>query len=113
LKTPREVRNAFVYVLGNFRKHGARRGGKSRARDAAPRGIDAYSSAEWFDGWREWKPWSGTPPPFAELPAWRPRGVIAIGDEATEKVVAEPQTWLAAAGWRRHGLLRLDEAPAA
>jgi hypothetical protein len=41
LRTPREVRNALVYVLNNFRKH---------LRDA--RGLDPQSSARWFDGWR-------------------------------------------------------------
>jgi hypothetical protein len=40
LRTPREVRAAFVYVLLNFRKH----------LRAAP-GIDPRSSGRWFDGW--------------------------------------------------------------
>ena len=40
LRTPREVRNALVYVLNNFRKH---------VRDAA--GLDSRSSAVWFTGW--------------------------------------------------------------
>ncbi len=42
LATPREVRNAPVYVLGNFRKHGA-----------ISRTIDPCSSARWFEGWRD------------------------------------------------------------
>lgn len=41
LRTPREVRNALVYVLNNWRKH------LSRAD-----GLDSRSSAAWFDGWR-------------------------------------------------------------
>jgi len=40
LRTPREVRNALVYVLNNFRKH---------VRAAC--GLDPYSSASWFHGW--------------------------------------------------------------
>jgi len=40
LRTPREVRNALVYVLQNARKHGAR-----------VLGIDAFSSGVWFEGW--------------------------------------------------------------
>src|SRR5262249_9119285 len=39
LKTPREVRNALVYVLLNFRKH-----------LRAPAAIDPRSSGPWFDG---------------------------------------------------------------
>jgi len=124
LKTPREVRNALKYVLSNFRKHVASRAcarprSSSRLRGPAtapfPPGIDPYSSGEWFDGWREWTAASGTPPPFVGPPTWRPRGV-GVGtddclDESTAKVVAMPRTWLAAVGWRRHGLIGLAEAP--
>jgi hypothetical protein len=41
LRTPREVRNALVYVLNNVRKHIGR-----------VRGMDPCSSARWFDGWK-------------------------------------------------------------
>src|SRR5262245_7332056 len=40
LRTPREVRNALVYVLQNARKH-----------VAGARGLDRCSSAAWFRGW--------------------------------------------------------------
>ncbi len=42
LRTPREVRNALVYVLNNVRKH-----------IRAARGLDPCSSARWFQGWRQ------------------------------------------------------------
>jgi REP element-mobilizing transposase RayT len=42
LKTPREVRNALVYVLQNAHKHGVRISGP-----------DPFSSGISFDGWRE------------------------------------------------------------
>src|SRR5437016_1998319 len=45
LRTPREVRNALVYVLQNWRKH---------LPDA--RGLDPRSSATWFDGWTRMAP---------------------------------------------------------
>jgi putative transposase len=41
LTTPREMRNALVYVLNNFRKH-----------VPGASGLDPRSSAGWFDGWR-------------------------------------------------------------
>src|SRR4029450_310295 len=41
LRTPREVRNALIYVLNNFRRHVAR-----------ARGMDPCSWAGSFDGWR-------------------------------------------------------------
>lgn len=49
LRTPREVRNALVYVLQNARKHGV-----------GMRGPDPCSSGPWFDGWE-----SGLPVPGA------------------------------------------------
>ncbi len=82
LRTPREVRNALVYVLMNFRKH---------ARRKVPASVvDGYSSAPWFDGFRE-----------------------AVGPPEGEPVpVVAAETWLATTGWRRHGLIRTSEGPA-
>jgi REP element-mobilizing transposase RayT len=40
LGSPREVRNALVYVLQNAKKHGAR-----------ITGVDAFTSGPWFTGW--------------------------------------------------------------
>jgi putative transposase len=82
LKTPREMRNCLVYVLFNHRKHAAH--------PAAMRVLDAYSSARWLDGWK------------------RP----AIGPPVPQDVpVMPPRTWLARAGWMRHGLIDENEAP--
>ena len=77
LCTPREVRNALVYVLTNFKNH---------LRGAG--GLDPRSSAASFTGWRSIKPPNpGTTP------------------------VVSPRTWLAAVGWRRHGLIDVGEGP--
>ena len=54
----------------------------------AVRGIDPCSSARWFAGWRN-------------------RGWTADGTCP----VARPRTWLAGVGWRRLGLIDVDEAP--
>jgi putative transposase len=103
LKTPREVRSALVYVLANFRKHLlAKRNEAART----PSGIDPCSSAAWFDGFREWTPASGRPPPFAECSA--SGGSFGVDDMP----VAPARSWLARVGWRRHGLVGIDEAPA-
>ena len=101
LRTPREVRNALVYVLANFRKH-------ARRRQAL--GVDPFSSGAWFEGWRHWKPASGIAPPFAESAGWLRRCGTA---ELAEVPVGRPRTWLARAGWRRHGLIGLEEGPRA
>jgi len=99
LRTPREVRNALVYVLANFRKHARRR--------PAP-GMDPFSSGAWFDGWQRWKPRSGVAPPFAAPARWlRARRT----PESSEMPVNAARTWLVRTGWRRHGLVRLDETP--
>jgi REP element-mobilizing transposase RayT len=83
LKTPRQVRNALAYVLLNARRHAR----KPAAGGAKP---DPASSGRWFDGWR------GRVEPARDPPA-----------------VAHAHTWLLVQGWRRHGLVRLDEVPAA
>jgi putative transposase len=62
LKTPRETRNALVYVLMNFRKH--------RPADRSP--VDPCSSAPWFEGFRR-----AVPAPPGVAPTWRPRTWLA------------------------------------
>ena len=52
------------------------------------RGLDPCSSARWFDGWR-----------------------TATGSELEPSPVARASTWLARIGWRRHGLIDVDECP--
>ena len=52
------------------------------------RGLDPCSSGQWFDGWRD----------------------LRLAARSTVPV-ARARTWLAAVGWRRHGLLGLDEHP--
>jgi putative transposase len=76
LRTPREVRNALVYVLNNFRKH-----------IRGSRGLDPCSSARWFDGWSDGRVETSTLP--------------------------RARTWLARVGWRRRGLIDVDECPRA
>ncbi len=80
LKTPRAVRNALVYVLMNAKKHGAR----------VPSGIDAFSSAPWFDGFD-----------------------VPLAERSEPCPVVAPRTWLGGTGWRRRGLVRADERPRA
>ena len=88
LRSPREVRHGLVYVVMNWRKH-----------VPGARGFDPCSSAFWLDGWRH-----GQRPPG---PTDLTRGL----EEAFEPPVQPPSTWLASKGWRRHGLVRIDEHP--
>lgn len=62
LTTPREVRNALVYVLNNWRKHGWN----------AP-GHDPRSSASSFDGWRRVDAAARRPSPVARARTWLAR----------------------------------------
>jgi REP element-mobilizing transposase RayT len=82
LKTPREVRNAIVYVIRNRAKHG---GGVLIAR---------CSSAPYFDGWDDEV---GCPPARGSPEDWP---------------VARAETWLMNAGWKRFGRIRAREIPA-
>ncbi|MHC5064595.1 MAG: transposase [Planctomycetota bacterium] len=79
LKTPREVRNALVYVLQNAKKHGIR----------LKLALDYFSSAPWFNGWRE---------------------KLELRNHAPE-ATAMARTWLLMKGWRRRGLLSVLELP--
>jgi len=96
LRTPREVRNALLYVLGNFRKH---------ARAAHAAGIVPFSSGAWFDGWRTWKPTSGVAPPFAVAPRF-------TTTHSEDPPISSARTWLARSGWSKRGLIGLEEGPA-
>ena len=88
LKSPREVRNALRYVLGNARKHAA------EGREVAtPSAIDTFTSAPWFDGFRE--------------------TLTVRGLDIVVRPVADARTWLLRVGWRRHGLLSVHDTPAA
>jgi REP element-mobilizing transposase RayT len=91
LASPRQVRNTLAYVLNNARRHGEHR--------CMPAGMqrqwsDIYSSAVYFDGWRNPRA-LGRPPPDEPAP------------------VAPAGTWLLGHGWRRHGPIAFDEMPAA
>ncbi len=95
LSTPREVRNALVYVLMNFRKH---------AKRVLRAGVDPYSSALWFDGFRGLQ--TGVPPPLAEAARWRS---LPAADARRDFA---PRTWLLCAGWRTRGRVSMTELPA-
>jgi REP element-mobilizing transposase RayT len=81
LTCPRQVRHALAYVLHNAKKHGA----KLRSM------VDSFTSAAWFDGWRE--------------------PVRFVGSGAPEPVTTA-RSWLLQEGWRRRGLISIREAPA-
>jgi hypothetical protein len=92
LKTPLEVRRALLYVLNNERKHVAERG-----LTLAPWRFDRCSSAAEFDGWRA--------SPLLELARREAER------ERAAPSVAAPRCFLLRSGWRRHGLLGVDELP--
>jgi putative transposase len=84
LKHPRQVRACLAYVLLNSARHVAQRGQGSFEQ------IDLFSSGKFFSGW------SG-------------RSIRPLSKE--EPTVVEPKTWLLSVGWRKHGLIRIDEIP--
>ncbi|MBL8896528.1 MAG: transposase [Planctomycetes bacterium] len=83
ISTPTQARNALRYVLQNGKKHGV----------VLPSALDLCSSALVFDGWK-------TGPSIASIPSAR---AVAV--------VVPAATWLLATGWRRHGLLDIQELP--
>lgn len=82
LDSGRRVRDGLCYVLGQAR----------RRERLAPGRLDPYSSAVYFDGWKD-----------LAGPAARPGGPAPV---------APPRTRLLKSGWRKYGLLGVDEVPA-
>jgi REP element-mobilizing transposase RayT len=91
LRTPRETRSVLSYVLLNGRKHAAASGVR-----LASQWIDPYSSAAWFDGWRQ--PIRADEPWLKEL----------LREPAP---TVRARVWLLTTGWRRWGLLAFDAVP--
>jgi REP element-mobilizing transposase RayT len=85
LRTPREVRNALVYVISNWVKHGGWAG------------IDPCSSARYLDGL------GGETLLGARARASPAEGVVPASDPNLPVVRSE--TWLLRAGWKRHGMI--------
>ena len=82
LTSPRQVRNAIVYCLANYKKHGDVPAGKLT--------IDPCSSAPWFTGWSITR-------------------TQRAGDDERPNEGAE--TFLLKVLWRRHGLIHPGERP--
>jgi REP element-mobilizing transposase RayT len=93
LTQPLQVRNVLRYVLLNARHHAAERGER-----LSRYWVDPFSSAPWFDGWKE---------PIRSDADWLTR--LRKKPRPTER----PRTWLLTTGWRKRGLLAFDEVPGA
>jgi putative transposase len=91
LATPKQFRNALVYVTFNFRKHAPAAKRTVRARE-----LDGFSSAVWLDDWKS--------EAFAEY-------VRQHRERAGPRPTVEPVTWIARVGWKRHGKLSPLESP--
>src|SRR5262245_2068973 len=87
LRTPREVHNALCYVLANGKKHAAE--GREVHVHAV---IDTFTSAPWFDGFRE--------------------QVTVRGLDMIARPITDARSWMLTIGWRRHGLLSVHDLPA-
>ena len=91
IRTPRQARHALAYVLNNWRKHREHLHPFSRTWR-----IDPFSTAIYFDGWRE----------IADSPTLFPRR--ASYDPLPVYI---PKTWLLTRGWRRYRLIAATERP--
>lgn len=103
LKSSRSVRNALVYVLANFRKHGHGSHGHP---------IDRYSSAPYFRGFVETAQMartavrSGASPPEQRVPSTH----SDFSPRSTSPVMP-PASWLLQRGWLQHGRISVWESP--
>src|SRR5829696_1622633 len=90
LKNPTQTRHALRYVLLNRKHHAAEK-------KFSKTWFDPFSSAAWFDGWAA---------PLRVNMRWQ-AALVEL-----EAPTAKATTWLLSTGWKRNGLLRVDEAPA-
>ncbi len=96
LKSPREVRNALAYVLKNAQHHGLH----------LPDGLDPFSSALWFDGWKQQRSVGGGHPGAGSCSRTAPNNEREDSTEQPRKApLAHALSWLATLGWRKRGLL--------
>ncbi|HWU88864.1 MAG TPA: transposase [Kofleriaceae bacterium] len=93
LTSPRAVRNALAYVLGNWRRHG-----EDLAHFARRWGVDPFSSGAVFTGWKELE----SSPVLWPLP-----------DSYDPLLVVRPRTWLLRNWDRFHPLISVREVPGA
>ncbi|MBC8068181.1 MAG: hypothetical protein IAG13_07595 [Deltaproteobacteria bacterium] len=84
LTTPRALRVSLQYVLSNLRKHAAQSG-----QHVEHGWIDDRSSGRVFDGW----------------------STSASASQPRDYGTSPARTWLLRVGWRRHGLLAIDDVP--
>jgi REP element-mobilizing transposase RayT len=89
LTSVRETRNALCYVLNNWRHHA----NSNRGPVIFDGKLDPYSSAVFFEGWKE-----------RTMPAYVPDGYDA-------PTVARPRTWLLEKGWLRGRPISVYEVP--
>jgi putative transposase len=97
LATPREVRNALVYVLQNARKHFQQKGIALRAD-----WLDNFSSAAFFAGWNG----------VTAKAALALRGEWRSETRELPVPTRAASTWLLGTGWKRHGTISSTEVPA-
>ena len=91
LTSPRAVRNAIAYVLGNWRHHG-----EDRAAVARTWRVDPFSSGPVFFGWKELE---DSPVLWPLPPTYHPL------------VVLRPRTWLLGSWHRFYPLISVREVP--
>jgi REP element-mobilizing transposase RayT len=91
LTSPRAVRNAIAYTLGNWRHHG-----EDRAHFARTWNVDPFSSGAVFFGWKELE---DSPVLWPLPPTYHPL------------LVFRPRTWLLRSWDRFHPLISVREVP--
>jgi REP element-mobilizing transposase RayT len=91
LRSPREVRQALVYVIQNGKKHCHR---SERERRASRAWLDPFSSAAYFDGWKQ---------SCQRFVPRRDAPAHPLHRQEPEMPVVPPTVWLLRVGWRRAG----------
>ena len=102
LTTPRQVKNALLYILNNGRKHRAEKG-----LPCETGWLDPCATGVYFEHWGEQV--SG----ITAWQSWVRQLDEKLGPEAGPRSIVAPRSWLLRTGWHKHGPLPFEAIPGA
>ena len=100
LTTPRQVKNALLYILNNGRKHRAERG-----LPCETGWLDPCATGVYFEHWGEQV--SG----ITAWQSWVRQLDEKLGPKAGPRSIVAPRSWLLRTGWHKHGPLPFEATP--
>ena len=100
LTTPRQVKNALLYILNNGRKHRAEKG-----LPCETGWLDPCATGVYFEYWGE------RVPGITAWQSWVRQLDEELGPKTGPRSIVAPRSWLLRTGWHKHGPLPFEATP--